>query len=96
MNCSRSAENTKKQLESKSAILDFSGPAAARRALERYFSLDVLAARRLRHGVSAFIAIENLLNQQYEVGRTPVPTLGPPILFRVGLRFASNDNKRSD
>lgn len=55
--------------------------------LERYFVLDMLAGRSLGHGVEIFGAIENLLNQRYSVGLTPVPTLGPPLLARIGLRF---------
>jgi len=33
-----------------------------------------------------FVA-ENLLNQRYLTGRTPVTTVGPPILIRGGIRF---------
>jgi outer membrane receptor protein involved in Fe transport len=39
------------------------------------------------HGtLEAFLAGENLLNQRYEVGRTPLLTIGPPRSVRVGLR----------
>jgi outer membrane receptor protein involved in Fe transport len=55
--------------------------------LGRYFTVDLLVGRSLGHGVEAFAAVENLFNQQYEVGRNPTPTLGPPFLGRVGLRF---------
>jgi outer membrane receptor protein involved in Fe transport len=54
--------------------------------LKRYFTLDAFASRRVAHGLEAFVAIENLLNQRYQIGRTPVTTLGSPILWRVGLR----------
>jgi outer membrane receptor protein involved in Fe transport len=55
--------------------------------LGRYFTLDALASRPLRRGLELFAAAENLLNQRYIAGRTPVTTLGPPILLRFGLRF---------
>jgi outer membrane receptor protein involved in Fe transport len=55
--------------------------------LHRYFTLDALAARRLTRQLEIFAAAENLLNQSYEIGRTPVVTLGPPLLLRFGLRL---------
>ncbi|MGH9651238.1 MAG: TonB-dependent receptor domain-containing protein, partial [Terriglobales bacterium] len=55
--------------------------------LDRYFTLDLLAGRSLRPGVEIYAAFENLFNQRYAVGLTPVPTLGPPLLARVGFRF---------
>jgi outer membrane receptor protein involved in Fe transport len=55
--------------------------------LRRYFTLDVTASHALRPGVDLFVAVENLLNQRYDVGRTPVLTVGPPILARAGLRL---------
>jgi outer membrane receptor protein involved in Fe transport len=56
--------------------------------LGRYFELDALASRSLGHGMEVFAAAENLLNQRYDVARTPVRTIGPPALARVGLRLA--------
>jgi outer membrane receptor protein involved in Fe transport len=55
--------------------------------LRRYFVLDATAAHTLRHGVELFVAVENLTNRRYDVGRTPVLTVGPPILARAGLRL---------
>jgi len=55
--------------------------------LRRYFVLDATASRHLRHGVDLFVAVENLTNRRYDVGRTPVLTVGPPILARAGLRL---------
>jgi hypothetical protein len=40
-------------------------------------------------GVALFGAVENLLDRRYEIGRTPVTTLGPPRLARVGVRVRS-------
>jgi outer membrane receptor protein involved in Fe transport len=55
--------------------------------LKPYFTLDAFAARKLTRKLEAFIAAENLLDQRYEVGRTPVTTLGPPLLVRAGFRL---------
>ena len=55
--------------------------------LGNYFTLDAFVSRRVAHGLEAFAAIENLFNQRYEIGKTPVTTLGPPLLIRSGLRF---------
>jgi outer membrane receptor protein involved in Fe transport len=56
-------------------------------SLDPYFNLDAFVSRTLRPNVELFGAIENVLNQRYQVGRTPVITLGPPILARVGVRL---------
>jgi outer membrane receptor protein involved in Fe transport len=55
--------------------------------LRRYFVLDASASHSLRHGIELFVAVENLTNRRYDVGRTPVLTVGPPILVRAGLRL---------
>ena len=55
--------------------------------LKRYFTLDAFASRRVARGIEAFVAIENIFNQRYQIGRTPVTTLGPPLLLRVGFRL---------
>ena len=54
--------------------------------LDRYFTVDLLAGYPLGRGVEVFGAFENLFNQSYTVGLTPVPTLGTPISARIGLR----------
>lgn len=63
--------------------------------LPRYFVADLFAGRALGHGVTAYIAAENLFNQRYVVTLNPpvapgapeVENLGPPILARIGLRI---------
>ena len=55
--------------------------------LERYFTLDALASRPVGHGVELFAAAENLLDRTYSIGRTPIRTVGAPLLARVGIRF---------
>ncbi|HEX7176102.1 MAG TPA: TonB-dependent receptor, partial [Pyrinomonadaceae bacterium] len=55
--------------------------------LDRFFTLDALASRPVAGGVEIFIAGENLFNRRYALGRTPVTTVSPPLLIRVGLRL---------
>jgi outer membrane receptor protein involved in Fe transport len=54
--------------------------------LERFFVLDALASRPVARGVEVFAAFENLFDERYSIGRTPVRTLGPPFLARFGVR----------
>ena len=56
--------------------------------LDAYFTLDAIVSRRLGSAVEVFGALENLTGRRYEVGKTPVTTLGPPFLARVGLRVS--------
>lgn len=55
--------------------------------LRRYFTMDMMASHPLTGALDAFVAAENLLNQRYDIGRTPVLTVAPPIMARVGLRL---------
>jgi outer membrane receptor protein involved in Fe transport len=55
--------------------------------LGRYFTIDAIASRRLHRNFDVFVAGENLFNQRYLTGRTPVTTIGPPLLIRGGIRF---------
>jgi outer membrane receptor protein involved in Fe transport len=55
--------------------------------LNPYFTLDALASRPLGRGVEVFGAFENLTGQRYDIGRTPLLTIGPPLLARIGIRF---------
>jgi outer membrane receptor protein involved in Fe transport len=54
--------------------------------LAPFFTLDAYGSRRVGRDIDLFAAVENLFNQRYEVGRTPVLTLGPPLLARFGFR----------
>lgn len=56
-------------------------------ALDKFFTLDLLASRRIKGGVEVFGAVENVFNERYDIGRTPVRTIGPPALVRIGIRF---------
>ena len=55
--------------------------------LGSYFVLDAIVSRRLSSRFDLFVAAENVFNQRYEVGKTPVTTIGSPILVRAGFRL---------
>jgi outer membrane receptor protein involved in Fe transport len=55
--------------------------------LDSFATLDAQISRRVTPQVTVFAAAQNLTNVRYEVGRTPVLTLGPPALARGGIRF---------
>ena len=57
--------------------------------LGAYFVLSATVSHPLRKGFDIFFQGENLTNDQYNIGRTPVVTLGQPILVRGGLRWHS-------
>ncbi|MFL6466608.1 MAG: TonB-dependent receptor domain-containing protein, partial [Pyrinomonadaceae bacterium] len=57
--------------------------------LHRFFTMDARISRRIRNGFEIFASFENILNQRYEVGRTPIVTLGTPATVRVGFRFGT-------
>lgn len=59
--------------------------------LASFFTVDALVSRQLIRGLELFVAGENLFNQDYEIGRTPVRSLGPPRTVRVGARFERNN-----
>ena len=48
----------------------------------------MMGARGLTRGVNAFVAVENLLDDEYDVGRTPILTVGLPRTARAGVRVA--------
>jgi len=55
--------------------------------LRSYWSVDAEARRALGAGLEAFVSGENLTGARYDVGRTPVLTVGPPRSVRAGLRL---------
>ena len=55
--------------------------------LDRYFTLDAFVSRPIGRGVELFAAAENLFDQEYDIGRTPLRTVGPPLLARFGVRL---------
>jgi outer membrane cobalamin receptor len=56
--------------------------------LRRATVLDVYAGRQIRRQVQAFVAVENLLDNEYDVGRTPILTTGLPRAVRVGVQVS--------
>ena len=57
--------------------------------LPGFASVHLALRRRLKAGLFAVGAVENLLNRQYLVGFTPQPQTGAPRLWRAGLRWES-------
>jgi outer membrane receptor protein involved in Fe transport len=55
--------------------------------LGSYFTLDAFVSRKLSERLEIFAAVENVFDQRYEVGKTPVTILGPPLLLRAGFRI---------
>ena len=56
--------------------------------LGSFATVDALVSRPLsRRWVSLFAAAENLLDERFDIGRTPLGTLGPPRMVRVGVRL---------
>jgi outer membrane receptor protein involved in Fe transport len=51
-----------------------------------YWTLDAVFGHSLNQWVSFFLAGENLRDVEYDVGRTPVRTVGPPRTIRGGFR----------
>jgi len=55
--------------------------------LDRFYTMDLQVGRALTRHLEVFAAAENLLDQRYQVARTPIVNIGPPVLYRVGLRL---------
>ncbi len=61
--------------------------------LKKFFTVDLYLGRSLGHGVEVFAAAENMFNQRYYTALTVVPnhplvpSLGAPLLARIGLRY---------
>ena len=54
--------------------------------LARFYAMDLLIGRNVNRHVEVFAAAENVTDKRYQVARTPTLSVGPPILFRVGMR----------
>ena len=57
-----------------------------RLALRSFFNLDAEARVPLGRRLEVFVGGENLAGARYDVGRTPVLTVGPPRSARAGVR----------
>lgn len=56
--------------------------------LERFFTLDAEVSRRVSERVRVFVAFQNLTGSRYQTSSTPVLTVGPPVLVRLGARVS--------
>lgn len=56
--------------------------------LEKYVVWDATVSRAIVRGVNAFVAIENILDKEFDTARTPVRSIGWPRTVRVGARIA--------
>jgi len=56
--------------------------------LRRATVVDMFGSRNLGGKVSAFVAVENVFNSEYDVGRTPILTTGLPRAARAGLQIS--------
>jgi outer membrane receptor protein involved in Fe transport len=55
--------------------------------LDSFFTADAFVGRQLTSRLQLYVAAENVFDQRYEVGRTPVVTIGSPLLARAGVRL---------
>jgi outer membrane receptor protein involved in Fe transport len=55
--------------------------------LDAFGVVDLSASQELTRGVNVFAAIENLFNKDYDVGRTPIRTIGWPRTASLGVRI---------
>lgn len=55
--------------------------------LGSFTTVDAIVSRQLGRGLSVFLAAENLLDERFDIGRTPVRTVGPPRTARLGFRL---------
>jgi outer membrane receptor protein involved in Fe transport len=56
--------------------------------LRRATVVDVIGSRVFSPAVQGFVALENVFDEIYDVGRTPTLTVGLPRTFRGGLRLS--------
>jgi outer membrane receptor protein involved in Fe transport len=56
--------------------------------LNPFAIVDLSIARQVVRTLQVFASVENLLDKDYDTGRTPLRTIGWPRTFRAGVRFA--------
>jgi outer membrane receptor protein involved in Fe transport len=56
--------------------------------LRRATVFDVFGSRTFAAKLTGFVAVENLFDSTYDVGRTPTLTTGLPRAFRLGVLIA--------
>lgn len=55
--------------------------------LGQAFSLDGQISRQINRRCSLFFAAQNLTDDRFDIAKTPVTNVGPPIMVRGGFRF---------
>lgn len=55
--------------------------------LREFFQMDAMFSFSLRKDVEVYAAGENVFGTRYDLGRTPLLTVGPPTQVRVGIRY---------
>jgi outer membrane receptor protein involved in Fe transport len=63
-------------------------------ALPAFAVVDATVARRIGGTAEVFLAVENLLDREFLVGRAGVDTVGAPRLVRAGLRVRTGSAGR--
>jgi outer membrane receptor protein involved in Fe transport len=56
--------------------------------LGKSFVTDLMGEHRFAEALRAFVAFENLFDADYDTGKTPLRTVGPPRRVRAGVRIA--------
>ena len=56
--------------------------------LDPYAIVDINISRKIARSVHGFFSVENLLDKDYDTGRTPLRTIGWPRTVRAGIRVA--------
>lgn len=55
--------------------------------LDAYAVWDATVSRQIVRGVRGFLAVENILDKEFDTARTPIRSIGWPRTFRVGARI---------
>jgi outer membrane receptor protein involved in Fe transport len=53
-----------------------------------YAVVDLMVSRPVARALQAFVSVENLLDEDYDTGRTPIRTVGWPRTVRFGVRVS--------
>ena len=56
--------------------------------LEKYAVWDATLSRAIVRGFNAFVAVENILDTEFDTARTPIRSIGWPRTVRVGARIS--------
>ncbi len=67
--------------------------------LGRLYTMDLQIGRNVTRNLEVFAAAENILDERYNVANTPTASgslfnIGPPLLYRIGLRLNFPQEKR--